>query len=167
MKYRPQIKRWPLILLGFTRSLCNAKKKFKKNTQKTPKQTEYKHLCICVYKPLKKKKKLYNSIEIIAAFWECTSCIFFHQGHLFPVSLNSQFLLLAATVIEPYLWMAGKSAVWVTLFRSCHQFIVKENPEGAVCELSSWHLPPKRSITLPPRRVQLQPVQEARAPSLF
>lgn len=160
MNDRPQMKRRPLILLRFTRSRCNAKK----TNKKPPKQTEYNHLCV---QTPKKKNLFYNSIEIIAAFWGCTSCIFFHQGHLFPVPLNSQFLLLAASVIEPYLWMAGKSAVWVTLFRSCHQFIFKENPEGAVCELSSWHLPPKRSITLPPRHVQLQPVQEARASSLF
>lgn len=140
--------------ISITGSQCNLKKKTKTN-----------HLCGRA--PKKNKYLFYNSIEIIAAFWECTSCSFFHQGHLFPVPLNSQFLLLAATVIESYLWMAGKNAVWVTLFRSCHQFIFKENPEGAVCELSSWHLPPKRSITLPPRHVQLQPVQEARAPSLF
>lgn len=140
--------------ISITGSQCNLKKKTKPN-----------HLC--GQAPKKKINLFYNNIEIIAAFWECTSCSFFHQGHLFPVPLNSQFLLLAATVIESYLWMAGKNAVWVTLFRSCHQFIFKENPEGAVCELSSWHLPPKRSITLPPRHVQLQPVQEARAPSLF
>lgn len=145
----------------------NKQKTHKKNKTKTNKKPQSEqNTTICVYKPLK-KNLFCNSIEIIAAFWECTSCIFFHQGHLFPVPSNSQFLLLAGTVIEPYLWMAGKSAVWVTLFRSCHQFIVKENPEGAVCELSSWHLPPKRSITLPPRHVQLQPVQEARTPSLF
>lgn len=76
--------------ISITGSQCNLKKKTKPN-----------HLCGQASK--KKTNLFYNNIEIIAAFWECTSCSFFRQGHLFPVPLNSQFLLLAATVIESYL----------------------------------------------------------------